>query len=343
MVKISIIVPVYNVEEYLEKCLESIINQSLKEIEIILVNDGSQDKSQEIIDNYKNKDERIKCIYQNNAGVSIARNAGLDIATGEYISFVDSDDTIDENMCSILYEKIVAEKSDIINCNYVKEYVDGKLSSPVIQFKELELNLEEFGFTNFVKYRFLTYAYGCEVWGRLFKREIIEDYNIRFDRIDEIYAEDLLFNLYYLLHTKKITIVDIPLYYYYQRSGSLMRSDNPYLTDKHLELVRRFEGKCKEYGNTVKVENCVSEMTYAVVNSSVNKNKEFSKMYSALKSAYNDSDFQIRMKNMFLNKESAIYERIFCWLAYKKYIKLAVLYCIFKEKMIIVYHFVKGL
>ena len=101
MVKVSVVIPVYNVEDYLRDCLDSIVNQTLKDIEIICINDGSTDNSLEILEHYKSKDERIKVISQENGGISAARNKGIDLASGDYISFIDSDDYIDNNF----YEK----------------------------------------------------------------------------------------------------------------------------------------------------------------------------------------------------------------------------------------------
>lgn len=121
--KISVIVPVYNVEKYLSKCVESILNQTYKDIELILVDDGSLDNSGNICDNYAKNDNRIKVIHKENGGLSSARNAGLDIASGEYISFVDSDDWIDENTYEELVKKIVTTNADII-C-FAGEKTDG--------------------------------------------------------------------------------------------------------------------------------------------------------------------------------------------------------------------------
>ena len=117
---ISIIVPVYNVESYLERCIESILNQSFKEFELILVNDGSTDSCKDICNEYKTKDKRIKVIHKENGGLSSARNAGLDIARGKYIGFVDSDDFINKDMYKTLFNTIQDNNSDMIICDYYK-------------------------------------------------------------------------------------------------------------------------------------------------------------------------------------------------------------------------------
>ena len=115
--KISIIVPVYKVERYLENCIESIINQTFKDFELILVDDGSPDRCGLICDNYAKKDERIKVIHKKNEGLSAARNSGIQIAKGEYIAFVDSDDCINKNMYETLYDTAIENKSDIVVCD----------------------------------------------------------------------------------------------------------------------------------------------------------------------------------------------------------------------------------
>ena len=115
---LSIIVPIYNVEQYLERCIESIINQTYKNLEIILVDDGSKDNSGTIADTYASKDNRIKVIHKENGGLSDARNHGLDQSKGKYIMFIDSDDFIDSSMCEILFETAEKYFSDIVSCNY---------------------------------------------------------------------------------------------------------------------------------------------------------------------------------------------------------------------------------
>jgi len=136
--KVSIIVPVYNVELYLEECLYSIINQTFEDIEIILINDGSTDHSLEIMEKFAKKDNRIKIISQKNKGVSEARNAGILIASGDYILFVDSDDVILTNTIEILYNKIIQTGSDLLLGNVLYYYPNG--SKVLVSKRNDELN-----------------------------------------------------------------------------------------------------------------------------------------------------------------------------------------------------------
>ncbi len=130
MPKISIIVPVYNVENYLKKCLDSIVNQTFKDIEIILINDGSTDNSLNICKEYAKKDHRIRLINKPNGGLSSARNVGIDLSTGEYLGFVDSDDWIALNMYEKLYNLCKIFNADISQCKYIRNN-EQKLNTPL--------------------------------------------------------------------------------------------------------------------------------------------------------------------------------------------------------------------
>ena len=121
---ISVIVPIYNVEKYLDRCVDSIINQTYKNLEIILVDDGSPDNCPQMCDDYAKKDSRIKVVHKENGGLSDARNVGMEVATGEYVSFIDSDDYISLDFYETLLETIVDNDSDIVECGVVKFYED---------------------------------------------------------------------------------------------------------------------------------------------------------------------------------------------------------------------------
>lgn len=123
--KVSIIVPVYNVEKYLVRCMESLLNQTLKEIEIILVDDGSPDNCPQMCDEYARRDSRVKVIHKSNAGLGYARNSGLDVAVGEYIAFVDSDDYVDTSMYATLWNEARASNADVVFCNFKVEQRNG--------------------------------------------------------------------------------------------------------------------------------------------------------------------------------------------------------------------------
>lgn len=178
MKKISVIVPVYNVEKYLSQCLDSIIHQTYKNLEIILVDDGSTDSSGLICDNYSQKDKRIKIIHKCQGGLSDARNAGLKIATGEYISFIDSDDFIDKNMYSILINNTQKYNSDIVWFNYYNYYSKKHfINSSIIKNNDL-YDLSSSDKIKFAKNLFYQYKMDAHVWAKLYKRSIFN--NIKF-------------------------------------------------------------------------------------------------------------------------------------------------------------------
>ena len=202
--KVSVIVPVYNVEKYLEKCLDSLVNQTLKDIEIIVVNDGTLDNSQDIIDKYKKKyPKKIISIIKENGGQGSARNMGLDIATGEYIGFVDSDDWVNLTMYEKMYEKAIKNKSDVVICDMSDVYSDHKV------------------YYNCTKYDSFFEKTGSAC-NKIFKKTLIND--IRF--LPKIWYEDFNFVVKLLLQTNKISTISKDYYYCLCRDGSTMHNNN---------------------------------------------------------------------------------------------------------------------
>lgn len=332
MIKVSVIIPVYNVEAYLSRCLDSVINQTLKEIEIIIINDGSTDNSYKIIKDYEKKDCRIKTISQNNGGLSMARNAGLEIATGEYIGFVDSDDRIDERMYEVMYAEAKKNDADIVGCNYCDEYDDKTITKPLYKFKDLNIKLREYGLDKFIREIFLPYSYGCEVWSKIFRNEIINKNNIRFEKNNEIFAEDWLFDFYYFMKCNKIILIDEAFYYHFIRIGSIMNADKPKLTQRLMELINRFEKKSKINNQYAEIYSVIPDITYSLVTFSIYYHKNFKTKWKALKSAYMDNKFITRMKEFYENKNNSKYRRIFAWLVINKFITLAITYRMIIEK-----------
>lgn len=223
MNKVSIIVPIYNVDEYLERSIESLINQTLKEIEIILVNDGSTDKSLEICKYYEQKDKRIKVLDKKNEGVSVARNKGIELATSEYIAFIDPDDYVEPTMYENMYKNIIESNSDICMCNYIE--IDKNKSIK----KELELregiyyrkNIEELlismvGNKDLEKETVM----GC-IWRSIYKKSLIHKYKIEFPKGIH-HMQDIVFMVNYLSKCTTLYINDNAYYHYYRRDNSSM-------------------------------------------------------------------------------------------------------------------------
>lgn len=207
---ISVIVPIYNVEQYLEKCIGSIISQTYRELEIILVDDGSQDSCGNICDEYAGKDERIKVIHKENQGLGFARNSGMDIAIGEYIMFVDSDDFLSENAVECLYERLSADKTDMAVGKFAFSYADGHEDDIYCKWMKDKVIYSEEALKN-------TQFPVC-AWGKLYKKEVFS--KLRFS--NAACAEDLWAYPYVMSEIKNISVVNELIYHYYQRFNSLV-------------------------------------------------------------------------------------------------------------------------
>lgn len=227
---ISIIVPIYNVDRYLRRCIESIINQTYKNIEIILVDDGSSDSSPEICDKYKEKDSRIIVIHKENGGLSSARNAGLEVAKGTLIGFVDSDDYIASDM----YEKLKANmdkySSDISACQFCINYKYSKRVSIVCSEEKIFRGKEKFDNLKYIK---------AVAWNKLYKREIFRKIKYPDGKI----YEDHLIICDVLNAAKKVSFINETLYYYTMRRSSITRT----FTENHLDQINAFDVDIKYY------------------------------------------------------------------------------------------------
>lgn len=251
MPKLSIIVPVYNVEKYLEQCIESLINQTYKDIEIILVDDGSKDNSGNICEQYKDRDMRIKVIHKENEGVSKARNKGLELATGKYITFVDSDDYLELNAYEIIMKELEKEKATLLIYNY-SEFSNDKIEKnnyfPEDTFlktkEEIQLIQALTLAPEIGKYTpFQTTFFGLGFcWNKIYKREIIEQNKIRFN-LDNKTAifEDGIFNYEYLENATSIKIINLNLYYYRIFNMSAMKRINYDILNINKKIFQEIE------------------------------------------------------------------------------------------------------
>lgn len=211
---ISIIIPVYNSENYLKKCIDSVLSQTYKDIEVIIVNDGSKDSSDKICKNYADQDSRIKYYSQKNSGVSVTRNNGIKYSSGAYIAFLDSDDYIESNFCEIMLRELEKESSDMCICrNYDVKFLSDNRE------KVIKKNLKNQG-TFSIKseeYDFYSIYSHWTVWGVLYKKELLKD--IFFDS-DLYVGEDTLFFSKAVKKATKITFIDDFLLYYLMLENS---------------------------------------------------------------------------------------------------------------------------
>ena len=217
--KISVVIPVYNSEKYLSGCLDSVLNQSLKDIEIICINDGSTDNSLNILNEYASKDKRIKVITQANTGngAGSARNKGLDAAKGEYVSFIDSDDYIEENFLQKMYEKAKEYDADVACSGVIKE----KENESKIQLKFNEISVSDNPDDNLKVSKSLPYPYP---WNKIYKREFLVSYGIRY--AEGIYFEDLIFTPLVITKAEKLISVPDVFYHYIERTNSVSTTNS---------------------------------------------------------------------------------------------------------------------
>lgn len=210
---ISVIVPVYKVEPYLDRCVASIVNQTYTNLEIILVDDGSPDNCGAMCDAWARKDGRIKVIHKENGGLSDARNAGMAIASGKYMGFVDSDDYISADMYQLLYDRMIADSSDMAACGVEMVYEDGSPSRPLTRPGQCVLTREEA-----VKESICENWLKQPVWYKLYKTDLVRDIPFPVGK----YHEDVFWSYQAAAKAKKVSVFDTPCYFYTQRSGSIM-------------------------------------------------------------------------------------------------------------------------
>ena len=304
MVKVSVIVPVYNVEKYLDKCLKSLINQTLKDIEVIVVNDGSPDNSQKIIDKYVKKYENVKSYEKKNGGLSDTRNYGLQYVTGEYIAFIDSDDYIDNTMLEKMYNKAIKDDLDIVVCDSIEVYDDSKFI-----LKKSNLNYSKNDVNNYI----ISPPMAC---CRLYKKYLFD--NVNFEK--GIFYEDLNLTPSLVKYTDKVGFVDEGLYYYVQRNNSIMRQNvyNPKLLDIFYVLENNEKILFDDYPEEIEylyITHLLRSASLRFVDYD-NAKELIDKVVEVMK-----SKFPHYSKNVYY-KKSSIKLKIVCFLAYRKKIGL---------------------
>lgn len=230
MAKVSVIVPVYNVEKYLKRCLDSLINQTLSDIDIICINDGSKDSSLQILEQYAQKDSRIVIYSQENSGLSVARNTGLEHASGEYIGFVDSDDWVDLDFYEKLYNSAKNNNADIAVADFIREHPNKKP-------KRLKLKEEKIYTTPEDKFMICkVHREGC-VWNKIYRTEFIKSINLKF--VPKMYYEGRDFTIRSLYFSKKLVTTPNTYYRYFVNPKSIVNKRRNYIQDEHYIIVRQ--------------------------------------------------------------------------------------------------------
>lgn len=253
--KISIVIPIYNVQEYLEDCIESVINQTYNNIEIILVDDGSTDHCPQMCDEYATKDNRIQVIHKKNGGLSDARNAGIKAATGEYITFIDSDDFVDEHFVEYLFKLIMSQNSDISVCHSVNVDESGKQFGSQQKFANVLYKSNQECMEGFL----IADNVGTVAWGKLYKTSLFNNVEYALGK----YHEDVFTTYKLVAQCNRIVCGKETLYCYRHRIASISTQS---FSEKHLDAI---QGKIeqrdflkKNYPNLTSIGN--AEILYAV-------------------------------------------------------------------------------
>lgn len=317
---ISVIVPVYNVEKYLDYCVGSIINQTYKNLEIILVDDGSSDNCPVMCDIWAKKDVRIKVVHKKNGGLSEARNVGLSIATGNFIAFVDSDDWIDLRYIEYLYNAIRHTKAEIVACNMRKVYKEPENMSTEEDMPEEEIATPEEAICDILN----NCRFRAVVWNKLYQHEIIKDEKFEIG----CFHEDEFFSYRIIDKAQKLAYIDIPLYNYRQREGSIMSSFSLHHLDVLDAYIGRIELLEQKYPDLVardKLNFCITCVNFYI------------DIYNSEKAIKKKSKLRIqacRKKIQFSREELLSYswrEKIYILISGKGFTKLAYLLKIFRR------------
>ncbi len=223
MPKVSIIVPVYNAEKVIRRCVESVLTQEFTDFELILVDDGAKDSSPAILDEFAAKDDRVIVIHKENEGVSATRNRGIETAKGYYIQFMDADDWLTEDSTKILVRAAEEYDCDLVVGGFYRVVGEHLAKKNSIDDDSL-LTLKEYG--EYMMENPADYYYGV-LWNKLYKKELIDRYHVRMDE-SLSFCEDFIFNLDYLYHCEKIRALNVPVYYYVKTEGGLVSQNlNP--------------------------------------------------------------------------------------------------------------------
>lgn len=298
--KVSIIIPIYNAEKYIKKCLNSVINQTYKNIEILFVDDGSKDKSLEIVK--KVEDKRIKTIVQQNKGAYLARKTGYEKSQGDYITFIDADDWIDDDYIEILVKKAEETCADIVRMSYTKNFVEqNRYKKENFPYAEDHLIIKKNFYNELYSKLINTYFYNS-MCCQLINKKIIK-FNDNSNNI--VMGEDLLFNLSLIDNAKKIYVLNENKYHYRYNSGSVTTNiDKNFIIKKSEDIIRVYL-RLKQYGikwnfDALKIQQCeeriikeyITQMNYLFLNKKIIKN------YSQFNLLFNNNDVNNLVKNL---------------------------------------------
>ncbi|MCK5811942.1 MAG: glycosyltransferase family 2 protein [Clostridiales bacterium] len=343
MSKISVILPVYNAEKYLVKCLDSVINQTLKDIEIIILNDGSTDKSEAIIKNYQKKDKRIIYLFHENIGVGLTRDKGLNKATGEYVSFIDNDDYLELDMLEILYKKAKENDLDILCCEHIVEMPNkSSLRKKLPDIKAI--NITKDNVSTFFRDYYFTYVFHAPLWNKLYKREFVIKHNAHFVSIKLVFSDDHYFQIQLLANEPSIGFHPQPLYHHLVRQGSMMQSKKENFLKREIylsQLIRELPYKNEKLANMI-ADGYLYSRLLNQANKKMKKNSSFKTIKQLLNELSQFSGYHIFLKSsrvnsshkLFIKKKRRIFFYIFILLKNSKIPYLGTLLLYLKMKLL---------
>lgn len=243
--KVSVVVPVYNVEKYLKRCVDSLLNQSYENLEIILVNDGSVDSSGSMCDNMQKTDPRIKVIHQKNGGLSAARNTGLENVTGDFVSFIDSDDWVELNMYEEMMSYVVKHELEIIECD-----IQSTMDPIKTDEKKFIIENKQENALRIIENQFFS------VCRRIYKYSLIKD--LRF--IENYIYEDMIFTSYFFKRINKVGYINKPFYnYFIENSSSIMHGSYREKNVKSIDAIRIFQDNIENCFHSKKIHNAANK------------------------------------------------------------------------------------
>lgn len=298
MPKLSVIVPVYNVEKYLSRCVESILAQDFADYELILVNDGTKDGSVAIMEEYAQKDARVRLVHKENGGLSSARNAGLAVAQGEYVIFIDSDDWIAPG----LFQNAVRAADETGATQVLWDYRrvwDDREEGAYLHVKDEVIDLKSYGFARYLYDYFMPYKHGQEAWSKLYRMRVIRENGLLFEPNNEIFAEDTLFGAKYLMHTEKIAALGTPYVCYYQREGSIMAAGKPHLCARLIELASRLTRYAYQVGRGEEIKHVLPVLCYAqLFTKGVREDPSKADVREAMRAALEDENVRMLLEQL---------------------------------------------
>ena len=312
---ISVIIPIYNVEGYLRKCLDSVRLQTYENLEIILVDDGSTDNCGAICDEYALNDARITVVHKANEGLGFARNSGLEICTGEYVMFVDSDDWLSVKAVQVLYDQIMMDDSDIAVGKHVEVYEDGHISELFWGINENKIFTKNDVFSHLHPNMIFPVA----AWGKLYRKSLFDD--IRYTSV--CIAEDLFLFPFIIERCEKISVTQTIVYYYYQRQNSLVRQKSEKAKNDLAEVTLQTAEYLYENGyiQCAKTWYAAAVGRILVIKSMKERSKLMEKYFndSSKSALLKDASLRTRIKWIELHSPFIVNFRAFCK-SIKKYV-----------------------